>query len=159
MLHRLFLVALVLAGLGHQSSAQTTKYRCLIQMTNYMGEGAYIAVSLINPQGGYEKTLQVLGADKKWYSSLKEWHKFNAKNKVNISAVTGASMTGGERSSVVLDIEDAKLNKGYKIRFESAVENQKYHNSDAEVPLTTEGLNAKTDGKGFIRYVRLAKTG
>lgn len=127
-------------------------------MSNYIGEGAYVAVSLINPQGQYEKTMYVLGADKKWYSSLKEWHKFNTRKTVNLSAVTGASVTGGERSTLVLDLEDAKINKGYKLRFESAVEDQKYQGQDAEVPLTTEGLSTKTDGQGFIRFVRFIKT-
>ncbi len=36
-------------------------------MTNYMGEGAYIVVSLIDSKGAYEKTLYVMGSDKKWY--------------------------------------------------------------------------------------------
>ena len=48
-------------------------------------------------------------------------------------------------------------NKGYKLRFESAVEDQKYHVTDVEVPLTTESLADKTEGKGYIRYVRLSK--
>ncbi|RDC55177.1 DUF2271 domain-containing protein [Pedobacter chinensis] len=139
------------------SSAQTTRYKCLIQMSNYMGEGAYIAISLINPQGDYEKTMYVLGADKKWYSSLKEWHKFNTKKPANINAITGASVTGGERTNLTIELEDAKINKGFKLRFESAVEDQKYQPKDVEVPLTTEALNAKTDGKGFIRFVRFAK--
>ena len=55
--------------------AQTTKYKCMIQMTNYMGEGAYIVVSLINKDNAYDKTLYVMGSDKKWYPDLKEWHK------------------------------------------------------------------------------------
>ena len=29
----------------------SSKYKCLIQMTNYTGEGAYIVISLLNPQG------------------------------------------------------------------------------------------------------------
>lgn len=140
------------------TQAQSSKYKCMVQMSNYMGEGAYVAVSLINPQGVYERTIYVLGADKKWYSSLKEWHKFNTNNKANISAITGASVTGGQRSNVIIELDDKKINKGYKLRFESAVENQKYHPDDVEVALTTEGLSSKTEGKGFIRFVRFAKS-
>ncbi|RZK67235.1 MAG: DUF2271 domain-containing protein, partial [Pedobacter sp.] len=47
-------------------------------------------------------------------------------------------------------------NKGYKLRFETAVEDNKYYVKDAEIPLTTEGLAAKTEGTGYIRYVRLS---
>jgi len=66
--------------LSFQANAQTSKYKCMLQMSNYMGEGAYVVVSLINPKGNYEKTLYVMGEDKKWYKTLKEWHKFYSKN-------------------------------------------------------------------------------
>lgn len=128
----------------------------MVQMTNYVGEGAYIAVSLIDAKGAYEKTLYVMGSDKKWYPDLKEWHKAYKKKPTNISAVTGASVTGGDRSVTVLDIETDKINKGYKLRFETAVEDNKYYLKDIEIPLTTEGLAAKTEGTGYIRYVRLS---
>ena len=140
----------------NQASAQTAKYKCMIQMPNYMGEGAYIVISLINAKGAYEKTLYVLGSDKKWYNSLKEWHKFNAKKPANISAITGASLTGGDRGVSVIEIDKSKINTGYKLRFESAVEDQKYNVKDLEIPLTTESLSAKSDGTGFIRYVRFS---
>lgn len=143
--------------ISFNASAQVSKYKCMLQMNNYMGEGAYIAVSLINAQGEYEKTLYVMGDDKKWYKSLKEWNKFYTKKPSNISAITGASVTGGDRSVTVFEIEDSKINKGYKLRFESAVEDQKYHVTDAEVSLTTEGLTDKTEGKGYIKFVKLSK--
>lgn len=137
--------------------AQTSKYKCMLQMSNYMGDGAYIAVSLINPQGQYEKTLYVMGDNKKWYNSLKEWHKFYKNKPTDISAITGASVTGGDRSVTTMEIEDAKVNAGYKLRFESAVEDQKYYVDDLEMPLTNEAMAEKTDGKGYIRYVKFNK--
>jgi len=154
------LVSVVLTIAAHSGtfaqSTGTSKYKCMVQMTNYAGEGAYIVVSLINSKNAYDKTLYVMGPDKKWYNSLKEWHKFQSKKPANISAVTGASVTGGDRSVNVFEIETAKINAGYKLRFESAVEDQKYHVKDVEIPLTTEALSAKTDGTGFIRYVRFS---
>ncbi|PTQ93999.1 uncharacterized protein DUF2271 [Mucilaginibacter yixingensis] len=138
------------------ASAQTTKYKCLIQMTNYMGDGAYIVISLIDPKGNYDKTLYVLGSDKKWYKTLKEWHTFYAKKPSNISAITGASVTGGDRSVNVIELETSKINAGYKLRFESAVEDKNYNVKDLEIPLTTEALTAKNDGSGYIRFVRFS---
>lgn len=135
---------------------QSTKYKCMVQLTNYMGDGAYIVVSLIDPKDGYEKTLYVMGPDKKWYTSLKEWHKFHSKKPGDdISAVTGASVKDGDRSVVTIDLDNSKINKGYKLRFETAVEDKKYYTKDVEIPLTTEALAAKTNGAGYIRYVRL----
>ncbi len=139
-----------------QNKPSATKYKCMVQMTNYMGEGAYIVISLIDSKGAYEKTLYVLGPDKKWYNTIKEWHKFYSKKPTDISAITGASVTGGDRSVSVIEIETAKINSGYKLRFESAVEDKDYYEKDIEIPLTTEGLSGKSEGNGYIRYVRLS---
>jgi hypothetical protein len=151
----IFLLLLALT-FAKTSSAQTTKYKCMVQMTNYMGEGAYIVISLVDSKGAYEKTLYVLGSDKKWYKTLKEWNKFYLKKPANISAITGASVTGGDRSVNIIEIENAKINSGYKLRFESAVEDKEYNVKDLEIPLTTETLSTKNEGTGYIRYVRFS---
>ncbi len=151
------LLVLCMTGWSTVSFAQSSKYKCMIQMNSYEGEAAYVVISLINPQGAYEKTLSVLGPDKQWYNTLKEWYKFETKAKSKLSAVTGASVSGGDRAMRTIEIEDAKLNKGYKLRFESAVEEQKYHTTDAEIALTTEGITERANGKGYIRFVKLSK--
>ncbi|MFV5688333.1 DUF2271 domain-containing protein [Flavobacterium sp. ZT3R25] len=151
------LTGALLCLLSFQAAAQNTKYKCMLQMSNYMGEGAYIVVSLVNAKGEYDKTLYVMGDDKKWHKTLKEWHKYYSKKPSDISAKTGASVTGGDRSITTIEIEDAKINKGYKLRFETAVEDHKYYTADLEIPLTTQGMAEKTEGKGYIRYVRLSK--
>lgn len=158
-LFKVILVLIAIVGNSFVSSAQkagSKKYKCMIQMTNYAGEEAYIVVSLINPKGAYEKTIYMFAKNKKWYKDLEEWHDFNKKNPANISAITGASVAGGDRSIKVFEIEDSKINKGYKLRFEVAVEDKEYHAKDLEVPLTTANLSGKIDGKGYIRYVRMS---
>ena len=154
---KLAFLPIAIALLSVSAHAQSTKYKCMLQMSNYMGEGAYVVVSLVTDKGDYVKTLYVMGDDKKWYNSLKEWNKFYTKRPANISAITGASVTGGDRSVNVIEIENSKINSGFKLRFETAVEDQKYHVNDVEVPLTTAGIAAKSEGKGYIRYVRLIK--
>lgn len=140
-----------------QVSAQSNKYKLMLQMANYQGEKAYLVVSLINPKGEYEKTLSVLGPDKKWYDSLEEWHKAQTKKAEQLSAITGASIAGGERNITSITLDDSKFDKGYKIRIESSVENQKYYMEDAVIPLTIAGFSEKVEGKGYIRYVKLNK--
>ncbi|MFD0749958.1 DUF2271 domain-containing protein [Mucilaginibacter calamicampi] len=151
-----FVVVALVCVQSATSVAQTTKYKCMIQMTNYMGDGAYIVISLIDSKGAYEKTLYVLGSDKKWYKTIKEWNKFYLKKPAAVNAITGASVTGGDRAVNVIEIENAKIDKGYKLRFESAVEDKAYNLKDVEIPLTTETLAAKTEGTGYIRYVRFS---
>lgn len=138
--------------------AQTNKYKCMIQMNSYKGEAAYVVISLINPNGGYEKTLSVLGPDKKWFNTLKEWHKFENKAKTQLSTITGASVNGGDRAMRTIEIDGSKLNKGYKLRFESAVEEQKYVVKDVEIDVTPEALAERVEGTGYIRFVKLSKT-
>ncbi len=140
-------------------SAQKTKYKVMIQMDNYTGKNAYVVVSLINPKGQYEQTLSVLGDDNEWYNTLKEWHKFQQVKKEKLNAVTGASIAGGARAMKVLEFDNAKLNKGYKIRFESAVETEKYYTKDAEVALSTAVLDSKegAKGSGYIKAIRFIK--
>ncbi|GAB1464166.1 DUF2271 domain-containing protein [Pedobacter sp. UBA4863] len=149
------IAALALLLTTNVAFAQTAKYKCMVQMSSYDGLEAYIVVSLINPKGAYQKTLYMMGDDKKWYNSFKEWFKFNKTKKVD--AKTGASVGGGDRAMINLDIEDAWLNKGYKIRFESSVEAKKYFKDDVEIPLTAEGLTGKTEGTGYINYIRFSK--
>ncbi|WP_417786293.1 DUF2271 domain-containing protein [Tenacibaculum sp.] len=130
-------------------------YKCMIQMKNYTGEGAYIAISLLNPNGEYEKTLYVQGDDEEWYSDITEWWKFQGKVRTSIDAITGATISGGNRAITVLKIDNNKIDKGYKIRFESAVEDQEYYRDDVQFELTSENLKGKFEGNGFIRYIRL----
>lgn len=137
--------------------AQNAKYKCMLQMTNYKGLEAYVVVSLIDANGKYEKTLYMMGKDNEWYNGFKDWFKNLSKKKENLSAITGASVAAGDRSITTLTIDESKMNKGYKIRFESAVEDLKYYSTDAEIPLTTDAITKKTEGKGYIRYVKLNK--
>lgn len=131
-------------------------YKVLIQMKNYVGEGAYIVVSVLDQNNKYVKTLQVLGDDSEWYSDIAEWWKFQANKKLSdIDAISGATVSGGERSTFTIHIDDKYMNKGYKLRFETAVEEVEYHAADIEIPLTATGLRSKPEGKGFIRYVRM----
>jgi len=156
-LSKLLLVGVILGLSTYAAFAQVNKYKCLVQMSNYVGEGAYITVSLINPQGVYEKTLQVLGDDEKWYETLEKWNEFYLQQPSQIDGVTGASVSGGGRSIVTLDLDASKIDKGYKLRFESAVENNKYYFDDVEIPLSSQTLTHQNNGKGYIRFVRFIK--
>lgn len=154
---RILLISITIFLFSNQLSAKSTKYKCLLQMSNYKGLEAYVVVSLIAPNGQYEKTLYVMGPDKQWYNGFKEWDKALSKKNENLSAITGASIAAGDRSITTFTIDDAKMNKGYQLRFETSVEDQNYHVKDVQIPLTTEGVTQKVEGDGYIRYVRLIK--
>lgn len=134
----------------------SSKYKCMIQMTNYSGEGAYVVVSLMSPDGQYLKTLNVKGDDEEWYHDITEWwENLYGKKRPNIDAITGATIGGGDRAISVIEIDDDKINSDHKIRFETAVEDQEYFADDVEFELTSESIKSKVEGKGFIRYIRM----
>lgn len=138
-----------------QKSA-STKYKCMVQLTNYTGEGAYIIVSVLDGDNNYMKTLQVLGDDEEWYPDLPKWWRFYRNiQKPDIDGITGATIAGGERSIFVIEIEDDMINSGNQIRFETAVEDQQYHENDLQFQLTTTNVEGKFEGEGYIRYVRM----
>jgi len=134
----------------------TKKFKCMVQLINYTGEGAYVVVSVLDKEDKYLSTLQVLGDDEEWYPDLPNWWDFHTTNKKpDIDGITGATISGGERSIFVLDIDQTLLDAGNKLLFETAVEDQDYHDKDLEVPLNTAGLSGKFEGNGYIRYVRM----
>lgn len=137
------------------TTSNSSKYKCIIQLKNYNGEGAYVVVSLLNPKGEYEKTLQVLGDDPEWYKDVTNWWNFYEKRKINIDAITGATISGGQRTIKIIEIDNEKINSGYKIRFETAVEDKEYYIDDVTFELTSNNIKKKVKGTGFIRYVRM----
>ncbi|MEE9362715.1 MAG: DUF2271 domain-containing protein [Cellulophaga sp.] len=134
---------------------ETVKFKCMIQMINYSGEKAYVAITLINPEGNYEKTLYVQGDDEDWFRDLKKWWGFSNSVNESLDGLTGATIGNGERKINVLEIASSKIDAGYKVRFETAVENQEYHITDAEVELNSATIKNKVTGSGYIRYVRM----
>lgn len=150
------IAAIILFGLMAFTTAPTnSQYKCMIQLKNYEGEGAYIVVSLLDQQNKYIETLNVLGDDPEWYHDLTKWWGYFEKKNEKIDAITGATISGGQRAIKVLKIDDDKLDKGYKIRFETAVEDQKYVAEDVTFELTSESVTSKVDGTGYIRYIRM----
>ncbi|MBF8150063.1 DUF2271 domain-containing protein [Winogradskyella sp. F6397] len=149
------LSVVVFSLVSFTTPTESTKYKCMIQMTNYTGEGAYIVISLLNPEGEYEETLNVIGDDDEWYNTVESWWQFYGKRRTDIDAITGATVSGGERTINVIEIDNDKLDKGYKLRFETAVEDQEYYEKDIEIALTSENVKSKVEGQGFIRYIRM----
>lgn len=151
-----FFAALILTMLSFKALTETVSYKCMIQLTNYTGEGAYVVASVLDADDTYVETLYVQGDDNEWYRDIEEWWKnVYGVRRPEIDAIVGETVTGGQRKMTVLKIPVDKIDAGYKIRFESAVEDQEYYKDDVEFELTSENLNSKKEGKGFIRYVRI----
>jgi hypothetical protein len=135
--------------------SEELSYKCLVQMKNYDGEGAYLIISLIDPDGKYDRTLYVQGDDPDWYHEISSWWKFYGRKRTDIDGITGETLSGGERSINLISFNKSKLIKGYKLRFETAVEDKNYFEKDLEIDLVELNTKSKYNGIGFIRYVRI----
>ncbi len=155
-------VAIFIAGLllsfTHPNEEPTT-YKCLIQMVNYEGEGAYMAVSILDENKKYVETLRILGDDDEWHPQLEEWYFSRShelrKSNADIDGITGATVGGGERSIFAIPVPAEYLDKGYSLRIESAVEYKKYVLDEVLVPLNRGELEGKHRGNEYIRYFRI----
>lgn len=137
-------------------AANPQKYKCMVQLKNYEGEGAYVVLSVVDKEGNYKKTLHILGDDEKWYPDLPDWWSFFEKGQPDeVDATTGATIAGGERSVFTFELDEDDLKEGNKLRFETAVEHQEYYIKDLEISLDTKNLKNKFQGSGYIRYVRV----
>ncbi|MCO5260488.1 MAG: DUF2271 domain-containing protein [Crocinitomicaceae bacterium] len=145
----------IIIGLSFTSSEGDVKYKCMIQMVSYKGEKAMVVVSLIKPDGTYDRTLSVLGKDKKWYDEMQKWWDFHVKAKEKIDGITGASIAGSQRRVVLIKVPASAIDKKYKIRVESGVEDQKYVSNDVEFELSKDNINKNINGKVYVSSVRL----
>ena len=69
------------------------------------------------------------------------------KKRSDIDAITGATISGGKRSITVIEIDNDKIDQGYRIRFETAVEDQEYYKDDIEFELTSNSVRRKRRAK------------
>ncbi|MEM6642825.1 MAG: DUF2271 domain-containing protein [Bacteroidota bacterium] len=151
----LLLIFLSASNLTGTIFPEKVGYRCLIQLTNYGGEGAYVITSLLDAEDQYVKTLYVGGDDEEWYPDLPTWFKYYENSGEEIDGITGASIQSGGRKVALLEVEANQLDSGYKLRFESSVEDGLYHDQDIELDLSSEMVGKTISGSGYIRYVRI----
>ena len=157
----LFLSLLFLSGLGKYYS-EDVLLKCKIEMIEYRGEGAYIAVSLMDENDKYLKTLYVLGEDKTWFFDMRLfWANLKSNGLIgddayyaHVDGITGPTIGGGKNLVVPLLLNKSEIGKGYKILFETAVEDKGYFRGDLAFELTEESLNDSFEGTGFIKSVK-----
>ena len=142
-------------ALSFASVAQGKEATAMVQMTNYEGKEAYLAVYLVNPKGRYQKTLWVSGRERIYYSYLSRWWRYLARAPQELDAITGASAGAGDRVSLKFDLEDDWIDAGYLIRIESAVEGGGINPQDVVYELKTENSGGRAAGTGYVRNLRI----
>ena len=140
----------------------TIQIKCMVQMIDYRGEGAYFVISVVDSNDNYLKTLYVMGNDKTWFSDMKAfWQHLRANELLTderfyplIDGISGATISGGQRRIFPLQIPVELLNKGNRLRFETAVEDKGYHTEDVALDLNRTALGKNYQGNGFIQQIK-----
>ena len=156
---------LLLISLSFSPKKESISLKCMIEMKDYSGEGAYINISIVSKEN-YLKTIYVLGNDKAWFSEMKSFWKYIRDNKLYldkdfypiIDGISGATISGNQKRVIILKIPKSFLNKNHQLRFETAVEDEGYFANDVNFVLSKKGLNKSYSGQGFIRNVKFIST-
>lgn len=121
------------------------------QLHDYGGQGAYLAIYLVNPQGQCASTLWVAGRKAKYHKHLSDWKRLCGNASIN--GITGASVGAGRTLKVTLDLADALIDAGYEIRVDASVENMRDSPSEVRVPLSASQAGKPQAGKQYIQAV------
>ncbi len=130
--------------------AQAREVTIKTQLSQYRGDGAYLAIYLTDSAGVYQQTLWVAGKKSKYYKHLSDWARGSKRSRAEYDGLTGASITRGKTLQLTVDLDDALIDNGYQIRVDSAVEDMRDRPADIIAPLSTEGAGKQVTGQGYI---------
>jgi hypothetical protein len=123
------------------------------QLSNYGGDGAYLAIYVTDHGGAYKSTLWIAGTKAKYWRHLGAWYRATG-GKVKVDGISGASVGAGKTLRVTVDVADALLDAGYEIHIDTAAEKMKENSPDVVVPFTTAGAGKPVAGRGYVKAFR-----
>ena len=137
--------ALTLPGLAMARPVTLTT-----QLSNYGGDGAYLALYVTDSSGAYAGTLWMAGGKSKYYDSLSDWYRATGGDPAQINGITGASVGAGRTLEITLDLADALFDAGYTLHIDAAVEEMRNSPNEGAVPLTTAGAGTAVKGRRYV---------
>ena len=119
-------------------------------LSQYGGQGAYLAVYVTDSTGAYAGSLWMAGGKSKYYKHLSDWTKFTGGDVAQMDGITGASVGAGRTLELTMDLADALFDAGYTLHIDAAVEDMRDSPNEIAVPLTTEGAGQPVQGRRYI---------
>jgi len=141
----------VTATIALSTLVQAREVTFTTQLKNYSGDGAYVALYLVNANGQYQRTLWLAGKKAKYYKHLPDWARGSGLRSSEYDGVTGASVLSGKTLNVTVDIADALIDAGYEVRVDTSVEDKRDNRADVSAPLTTDGVGKSFTGRGYVQ--------
>lgn len=119
-------------------------------MTNYGGDGAYLAFYVTDSSGAYVGSLWMAGGKSKYFEHLNDWYRATGGDPAQINGITGASVGAGRSLEITLDLADALFDAGYTLHVDAAVEDMRDSPNEVAVPLTSAGAGTAVPGRRYI---------
>jgi len=119
-------------------------------LSEYGGDGAYLALYVTDAEGAYAGTLWMAGGKSKYYASLTDWYRATGGDPAEIDGITGASVGAGRTLEITLDLADALFDAGYTLHIDAAVEDMRDSPNEVAVPLTTANAGAPVPGRRYV---------
>ncbi|MCF7698945.1 DUF2271 domain-containing protein [Loktanella sp. M215] len=120
------------------------------QLTNYGGDGAYLAFYVTDASGAYAGSLWMAGGKSRYYQHLIDWQRATGGDTAQINGITGASVGAGRTLDISLDLSDALFDAGYVLHIDAAVENMRESPNEIAIPLTKTGAGTPVKGRRYI---------
>lgn len=130
--------------------AQAKTVNMTTTLTQYGGQGAYLAVYVTDPSGAYAGSLWMAGGKTKYYKHLTDWVRFTGGNPAEVQGITGASVGAGRSLDLSMDLSDALFDAGYTLHIDAAVEDMRESPNEIAVPLTSAGAGKPVKGRRYI---------
>jgi hypothetical protein len=146
-----FVVVGFAMALVFSAAASAREVTLNTQLTNYRGDGAYLAINLTDSNGVYQGTLWIAGRDSEYYKHLRGWARGSRMRHAEYDGLTGASITSGRTLTMTLNLDDSFIDNGYEIHVDTAVEDRRDNRSDVVVPLTSDGAGKSVSGRGYVK--------
>jgi hypothetical protein len=140
--------ALIAPGLAAAKPVTLT-----VNMADYGGRGAYLAVYVTDASGAYAGSLWMAGGKSKYYKHLTDWARFTGGNLAEVDGITGASVGAGRTLEVSMDLADALFDAGYTLHVDAAAEDMRDSPSEVALPLTAAGAGQPAPGRRYIADV------
>lgn len=137
--------ALVVPGLAMARPVTLT-----VNMAEYGGQGAYLAVYVTDTSGAYAGSLWMAGGKSKYYKHLSDWAQFTGGDTAQVDGITGASVGAGRQLELSMDLADALFDAGYTLHIDAAVEDMRDSPNEVAVPLTAAGAGTPVSGRRYI---------
>lgn len=121
-----------------------------VNMAQYGGPGAYLAVYVTDASGAYVGSLWMAGGKAKYYKHLTDWAQMTGGDVAQVDGITGASVGAGQQLQLSMDLSEALFDAGYTLHIDAAAEEMRDSPNEIAVPLTATGAGQAVRGRRYI---------